>query len=53
MRPPAERPHDAERAPVVVRLAPDLAAAFEDSAVVAGRPLDHVVNEALREWLRR
>ncbi|HZO14072.1 MAG TPA: NADH-ubiquinone oxidoreductase-F iron-sulfur binding region domain-containing protein [Polyangiaceae bacterium] len=50
---PAERPHDADHAPVVVRLAPDVAAAFEDSAIVAGRPLDQVVNEALREWLRR
>jgi uncharacterized protein (DUF4415 family) len=48
---PAERPRDEGRASIAVRLAPDVAEAIEERAAVAGRALDAVVNEALREWL--
>jgi NADH:ubiquinone oxidoreductase subunit F (NADH-binding) len=48
---PAPRPLDADHAPMVVRLSPDIAVVFEDKALEAGRSIDAVVNEALREWL--
>ena len=47
-RPPA----DADRAPVAVRLSPDLVAALTAEAEKSGQPLDKVVNEALRTWLQ-
>jgi hypothetical protein len=48
---PAERPRDRAHASIGVRLAPDVAEAIEERATVAGRAVDSVVNDALREWL--
>ncbi|MCK6586648.1 MAG: SLBB domain-containing protein [Polyangiaceae bacterium] len=47
-RPPA----DLDRAPVAVRLSPDVVAALTAQAEKTGQPLDKVVNEALRAWLQ-
>lgn len=48
IRPPA----DLDRAPVAVRLSPDVVAALTAEAERNGQPLDKVVNEALRAWLK-
>jgi predicted transcriptional regulator len=37
---------------VAVRLSPDLLAALSAEAERSGRPLDAVVNDALRGWLK-
>ncbi|HZF48055.1 MAG TPA: NADH-ubiquinone oxidoreductase-F iron-sulfur binding region domain-containing protein [Polyangiaceae bacterium] len=45
-------PADLDRAPVAVRLSPDLVAALTAEAERSGQPIDKVVNEALRTWLK-
>ncbi|HLM71968.1 MAG TPA: hypothetical protein VK459_04745, partial [Polyangiaceae bacterium] len=45
-------PRDADRAPVAVRLSPDVVAALTAEAEKNGLPLDKVVNDALRTWLK-
>jgi NADH:ubiquinone oxidoreductase subunit F (NADH-binding) len=46
-------PRDADRAPVVVRLASDLVPLLGDRARSAGRTVDALVNDAMREWLEQ
>lgn len=50
--PRTSTPRDADRAPVAVRLSPDLVAALSAEAERSGQPLDKVVNEVLRDWLQ-
>jgi hypothetical protein len=50
--PRTSTPRDADRAPVVVRLSPELVAALTAEAERAGQPVDKVVNEVLRAWLQ-
>jgi NADH:ubiquinone oxidoreductase subunit F (NADH-binding) len=50
--PRTRSPADIDRAPVAVRLSPDLIAALTAEAERSGQPIDKVVNEALRTWLK-
>ncbi len=50
---PAPRPHDADEAAQVVRLASEVARGMRAEAERAGEPFDKLVNRALREWLER
>jgi NADH:ubiquinone oxidoreductase subunit F (NADH-binding) len=47
----APAPRDADRAPVVVRLSSDLVPLLSERARSAGRTLDVLVNDTMREWL--
>ena len=46
-------PRDVDRAPVVVRLSSDLVPLLSERARSAGRTLDVLVNDAMREWLEQ
>ena len=49
--PRTRTPADADRAPIAVRLAPDVVAELMARAEREGRPVETVVNEALRRWI--